>query len=99
MGSMSAKTGVAPSVQTALAVAMNDSDGTITSSPGPMPSAYNASASAVVQLETAIPASAPTTSAKRCSNSATFGPCETQPDAITAATTSPSSPVNVGLAN
>ena len=36
-GSMSAKTGVAPQCQTALAVAMNDSDGTITSSPGPTP--------------------------------------------------------------
>ena len=38
-GSMSAKTGVAPHCQTALAVAMNDSDGTITSSPGPTPEA------------------------------------------------------------
>ena len=36
-GSTSAKTGVAPHCQTALAVAMNDSDGTITSSPGPTP--------------------------------------------------------------
>ncbi len=36
-GSMSAKTGVAPHCQTALAVAMKLSDGTITSSPGPTP--------------------------------------------------------------
>jgi hypothetical protein len=36
-GSMSAKTGVAPFCQTELAVAMNDMDGTMTSSPGPMP--------------------------------------------------------------
>ena len=34
---MSANTGVAPHCQTALAVAMNDSEGTITSSPGPTP--------------------------------------------------------------
>src|SRR3954454_21045472 len=99
MGSMSAKTGVAPIAQTALAVAMNDSDGTMTSSPGPTPSANSASDSAVVQLETATAAAAPTRSAKRASNSATFGPCDTQPDAMTAATAAPSSPLNVGLAN
>jgi hypothetical protein len=34
---MSAKIGVAPHCQTAFAVAMNDSDGTMTSSPGPIP--------------------------------------------------------------
>ncbi len=38
-GSMSAKTGVAPHCQTAFAVAMNESEGTITSSPGPTPAA------------------------------------------------------------
>ena len=36
-GSTSANTGVPPFCQTALAVAMNDSDGTMTSSPGPTP--------------------------------------------------------------
>ena len=38
-GSMSANTGRAPHCQTALAVAMNVSEGTMTSSPGPTPSA------------------------------------------------------------
>ena len=41
-GSMSANTGVAPHCHTELAVAMKDSDGTITSSPGPTPDAYSA---------------------------------------------------------
>jgi hypothetical protein len=36
-GSMSANTGVAPHCHTELAVAMNDSDGTMTSSPGETP--------------------------------------------------------------
>ena len=49
-GSTSAKTGVAPHCQTELAVAMNESDGTMTSSPGPTPRAYSARCSAVVQL-------------------------------------------------
>ncbi len=34
---MSANTGSAPHCHTELAVAMNDSDGTMTSSPGPTP--------------------------------------------------------------
>ena len=38
----SANTGFAPHCHTAFAVAMNDSDGTMTSSPGPTPDAYNA---------------------------------------------------------
>src|SRR4051812_39905067 len=98
-GSTSAKTGVAPQCQTEFAVAMNDSEGTMTSSPGPTPSTYRASCSAVVQLVVATASAAPTRSAKACSNSRTFGPCETQPDAITAATSSPSRPVRCGLAN
>ncbi len=36
---MSANTGVAPHCQTALAVAMKESEGTMTSSPGPTPEA------------------------------------------------------------
>ena len=59
---MSANTGVAPHCQTALAVAMNDSDGTITSSPGPTPDAYSARWSAVVQLVVATASGAPTRS-------------------------------------
>src|ERR1700755_3668277 len=84
-GSTSANTGVAPQCQTALAVAMNDSDGTMTSSPGPTPDAYSARCSAVVQFVVAIACAAPTRAAKACSNAWTRGPWETQPDAITAA--------------
>ena len=45
-GTISANTGFAPSRHTALAVAKNVKLGTITSSPGPMPSASSASSSA-----------------------------------------------------
>ena len=62
---MSANTGVAPHCQTAFAVAMNDIDGTITSSPAPTPEAYNARCSAVVQLVVAIASGAPTRSRER----------------------------------
>src|SRR5229473_6268998 len=49
-GSISANTGVAPTWQTEVAVAMKVIDGTITSSPGPMPSASSIAARAVVPL-------------------------------------------------
>src|SRR4051794_25424319 len=78
-GSTSANTGVAPFCQTALAVAMNDIDGTITSSPGPTPDAWSANCSAVVQLVVATASGAPTRSANAASNSRTRGPCDTQP--------------------
>src|SRR5271169_737247 len=93
---MSANTGVAPQCHTALAVAMNDSEGTITSSPGPTPLTCSASASAVVQLVVATASADPTRSANRCSNSSTFGPCEIQPEAITCATASCSEPARYG---
>ena len=60
---MSAKTGVAPHCQTAFAVAMNDVEGTITSSPGPTPETYSARCSAVVQLLVATASGAPMRSA------------------------------------
>ena len=98
-GSTSANTGVAPQCQTAFAVAMNDSDGTITSSPGPTPEAYSARCSAVVQFVVAIAWRAPTRAANACSKACTRGPCETQPDSITAASASASPPKNFGFAN
>ena len=94
---MSANTGVPPQCQTALAVAMKDSEGTITSSPGPTPFTCRASASAVVQLVVATASAAPTRAANRCSNSSTFGPWESQPEAITCATASCSAPDRYGL--
>ena len=48
LGSMSANTGVAPIRLTASAVAKKVNDGTITSSPGPIPSARRPSTSASV---------------------------------------------------
>jgi hypothetical protein len=71
---------------------MNDIDGTITSSPGPIPETYSASWSAVVQFVVATASGAPTRSAKAASNSRTRGPWDTQPVAIVAATAAPSSP-------
>src|SRR5215471_16475852 len=55
--SMSAKTGVAPAWTIAFALAMNEYDGQITSSPGPIPDAMNDRWSAVVQDVAATPPS------------------------------------------
>src|SRR5690349_13162009 len=96
---MSANTGVPPHCQTALAVAMNDREGTMTSSPGPTPAAYSASANAVVQLVVATASGAPTRAAKASSKALTRGPCDTQPEAITSATAALSLPVKHGRAN
>ena len=52
---MSAKTGMAPTWSTEVAVDMNVIDGTITSSPGPMPSASSMAASATVPLANVTP--------------------------------------------
>src|SRR5207245_597000 len=58
---------------------MNVNDGTITSSPGPTPIAARARCRPVVQEVVAMPCCAPTYVATAFSNSATFGPCVTQP--------------------
>src|SRR6516162_6912403 len=68
-----------------LTEAMKVSDGTITSSPGPMPHACNTRKAPVVQLETPTACSAPHRSAKRRSNSANRGPPTTQPLRTTSA--------------
>src|SRR5450755_1120488 len=91
--------GSAPHCHTELAVAMNDREGTMTSSPGPTPDAYSASASAVVQLVVATASGAPTRSANASSNARTRGPCDTQPEAITSATAAASPPGKQGSAN
>src|ERR1035441_4045618 len=89
--STSAKTGCAPTYRTTLAVAMNDSDGTITSSPGPTDVTTRARCSAVVQEETATAWPTPTAAANFSSNSATRGPCATQPELTAAAAAAASS--------
>ena len=58
---------------------MNDSDGTTTSSPGPTRRTTSARCRAAVQEETATAWPAPSAAANACSNSATRGPCATQP--------------------
>jgi hypothetical protein len=70
---------------------MNDSEGTITSSPGPTDVATRARCSAVVQEDTATAWAAPNASANACSNSATRGPCVTHPEVTAAAAAAASS--------
>ena len=77
---MSANTGFAPSRHTALAVAKNVKLGTITSSPGPMPSAISASSSASLPDAQPTACSAPQYSAIAASNCAHAGPCTNAPD-------------------
>src|SRR5450755_1513310 len=91
--------GSAPHCHTELAVAMKDRDGTMTSSPGPTPDAYRASASAVVQLVVATASGAPTRSENASSNAWTRGPWDTQPEAMTSATAAASPPGRWGRAN
>src|SRR5262245_38951687 len=75
--SMSTKTGSAPTNRTTLAVAANENDGTMTSSPGPMPSAINARCSADVPELTATQWRPSTSAENSASNAATSGPCTT----------------------
>src|SRR6478736_4754840 len=78
-GSMSANTTSAPTSRTALAEAANEKDGTITSSPGPMPRASRSMCSAEVPELTATQWRPSTSSEKPSSKAATSGPCTTRP--------------------
>ena len=73
-GSTSTSTGRAPASATTFAVAGNVYAGTITSSPGPIPSASTARWSAAVPEETATAWGTSQARASSASNSATFGP-------------------------
>ncbi len=95
-GSMSTKTGRAPTATTAFAVAMKLWLTVTTSSPNPTPSARRHSSRAAVQLDTATACGAPTASASSRSNAATSGPCATQPERITPTTASTSASPNMG---
>src|SRR5258705_6122311 len=75
---------------------MNDNDGTITSSPARTPTAMRARCSPVVQELTATPWLAPTRSANLRSNSATRGPCATQPERTASAAARASSSPSMG---
>src|SRR4029077_17936701 len=61
---------------------MNVNDGTMTSSPGPMPAVASARCRPVVHDVVAMPCFAPTYAATAFSNSATLGPWVPHPDLI-----------------
>jgi hypothetical protein len=72
--------------------------GTITSSPGPTPSARRARVSAAVPEEQATPWATPFQPANACSKRRTYGPCEEiQPSRIVPTTYSNSRPLREGL--
>src|SRR2546428_2084718 len=81
----------------AFAEAMNVNDGTITSSTGPTPMAARARWRPVVHGVVAMPCFAPTYVATAFPNSATFGPCVTQPLLIDSNGARASSSVSAGL--
>src|SRR5271166_3541850 len=88
---ISANTGVAPQYSAAAAVAANVNEGTITSSPGPTPSARYARCRAAVQLESATAWRAPSWAAKASSKAAVRGPIVSQPERSVRVTASMSS--------
>ena len=69
----------APDWRIEFAVAMNDIEGQMTSSLGPTPETTSDRCSAAVQLQTATASAVPQKAATARSNSATLGPCVTQP--------------------
>src|SRR5213594_1994975 len=79
---------------------MNVKEGTMTSSPWPIPAVVSARCSPVVHDVVATPCFAPTYAATAFSNSATFGPCVTQPLLIESngarASSSPSAGLVIG---
>ena len=79
VGLTSARTGVAPQYRTTLAVATHVNAGTMTSSPGPIPNAARTKWRPVVQLVVASACLALCLAANCLSNSATLGPCVSQP--------------------
>ena len=76
VGSESTSTTSPPTYATAFADATYVIEGTMTSSPGPMPSATSARCSAAVPLLHVIACSTPAHSAKASSNRFTYGPCD-----------------------
>ena len=81
--SMSTNTGLAPAWTTTLAVATKLSDGTRTSSPGPMSNTASMSCRAAVAECTATASSTPCNSANASSNRRTRWPMVSQPLSIT----------------
>ena len=96
---MSTNTGVAPVSATELAVAAKVNDGTMTSSPGPIPAASSPRCRPEVPELTATHERPSTSwSPNSCSKAATCGPWATIPDISTASTALRSSSPMIGLA-
>ena len=89
-GSMSAKTGVAPSSTKQFAEATNENGDVITSSPGPTPAIRQSRWRPAVPLETATAYGAPTRSAISSSKRSIVGPSESRPERRTSSTSSSS---------
>ena len=89
-GSMSAKTGVAPSYIAQFADATNEYGDVITSSPGPTPARRMQRWRPAVPDETAAQKRAPTASASICSKRGPVGPSESRPERSTSSTSSSS---------
>src|SRR6266699_6184154 len=98
-GSISANTGVAPTWQTEVAVPAQVIDGTITSSPGPMPSASSIAARAVVPLAKLTACAHWCLAANSRSNSAFCGPFVRIPLANTSRMASISASPSSGFAS
>ena len=88
---MSAKRAVAPDSRIAFSVATKVNGLVMTSSPGPIPSAWSAATSAVVPLLTATACSTSCAAAKLRSNSSTIGPWASRPERRTSRTSFSSS--------
>src|SRR2546430_5527750 len=76
LGSLSTKTGFAPNRTTEAAQEMIVNDGSMTSSPGPIPTAATAACKAAEPLQTAMPCLRPTRLANSSSNLRVKGPSE-----------------------
>jgi hypothetical protein len=98
-GTTSAKTGVAPTWTTAVADEIKVMEGTITSSPGPMPRPMYIADIATVPLAKATACSTSWRLAKASSNSCVAGPLVRMPEAKTRLTAASSSSPKLGHAN
>ena len=98
-GNTSTKTGVACWCSTTFAVAANVIVGTITSSPGPIPSAASATCRPAVHELTATAYDVPTKSANCRSNAFVLGPVVSQPEASVSTTSPISASLMSGLLN
>ena len=82
-GSISTKTGLAPTATTTLAVATQVTAVVMTSSPGPMPAMRKATSMVAVPLEKARTGRPPNSAESCASKASTFGPEVIQPEAST----------------